>query len=188
MKTLVWDVDDVLAPTMRTWLERTWRPAHASAPAYEGLRENPPHEILGVSREAYHASLDGFRRTEYESMTPRPEALAFFRDAGARYRHAALTATPRAHAPTVLRWVLHHFGDWIRVVGFVPSWRAGDEGMPPVHPDKGAWMRELARADALIDDSPTNIAAAEAMGAEGFLVGQPWNEGDSLAAILSRLR
>ena len=28
MKTIAWDVDDVLNDCMRTWFERTWLPAH----------------------------------------------------------------------------------------------------------------------------------------------------------------
>lgn len=185
--TIAWDVDDVLAPTLQTWLARSWTPRHPGAPQFEQLTANPPHALLGVSRETYHASLDAFRRDHYLDMEPAPEVVDFFRAHGHRFRHVALTATPRAHAPTVARWVLRHFGDWIRGFGFVPSWRPGDERLPTPHRDKGAWLRAHGGASVLLDDSPDNVASAEAAGVEGWLVGQPWNDGPPLANWLERL-
>lgn len=186
MKTLAWDVDDVLFPTLETWLEVAWRPDHPEAPDYAGLVANPPHEVLGVSRAEYLASLDDFRRSAYERMAPRSEVLAFFEDRGHRYRHVALTATPRHRVPWVAKHVFACFGDWIRTFGFVPSPRPG-EALPAYDTDKGAWLGAVGGADLLLDDSPHNVVAARAVGIEAWVVGQPWNEGEPLGRLLARL-
>jgi len=120
-------------------------------------------------------------------MRPPQVVLDFFTKHGHRFQHVALTATPRAHAPTVAQWVLSHLGDWVRTVGFVPSFRADDARLPPYHADKGAWLQGLAAADLLLDDSPANAQAARAVGVEAWVVGRPWNDGAPLEELLERL-
>jgi FMN phosphatase YigB (HAD superfamily) len=178
MRTLVWDVDDVLNDLMRAWFVEAWRPAHpATRLAYEDLVENPPHRLLGVSLETYLASLDAYRASPAGSGLP-PDAavLAWFRRHGAAYRHLALTSTPRAHAPQAAAWVLHHFGDWIRTVSFVPSLRAG-EALPAYDGSKAGFLRWLGRGDMLVEDNPEAVRKASALGLGTILVPRPWNRG-----------
>ncbi len=50
MKTIVWDIDDVLNDLTRAWFETAWLPAHRECRlTYEELKVNPPHELLGTS-------------------------------------------------------------------------------------------------------------------------------------------
>jgi len=185
-RTVVWDVDDVLCPLMQSWLEQQWRPTHPGAPAYADLTRNPPHELLGVELSKYHASLDAFRTERYAGLPPFPAVLAFFAARGERYRHVALTATPRRTAPLVASWVLDHFGDWIRTFAFVPSHRPA-QPVPIFDVDKGAWLETLGRVDLFLDDQPSNVAAARARGIESWLVAQPWNQGVPIEELLERL-
>lgn len=189
MKTIVWDVDDVLNDLMRVWLEQFWVPAHPGCKvSYEAIKGNPPHELLGVSKPEYLASLDDFRLSgRYERLEPLPEALAWFEANGARFRHVALTRVPVAAAHVTAAWVLRHFGAWIRSFHFVPSFRAGED--PPVYDeDKGAYLHYFGKADLLIDDTLENITAAQKAGVKTLVFPRPWNKskltvGQTLAAI-----
>jgi hypothetical protein len=187
MKTVVWDVDDVLCPLMRRWYVDRWVPEHMAAPGYEALTENPPHRVLGVDLDAYHASLDGFRRERYAALPPDPAVRAWFASQGARHRHVALTATPRWASPLVASWVLAHFGDWIRTFAFVPSPRPGDVALPGQPADKAAWLRDFGRADVFLDDRPDAVAGAREAGVDAWLVRQPWNDGVPIDVLLGRL-
>ncbi|MGH9423373.1 MAG: cupin domain-containing protein, partial [Thermoanaerobaculia bacterium] len=132
LKTIVWDVDDVLNDLTRAWFETAWRPSHSRVPElrFEDLVENPPHRILGVDQSEYLDSLDFFRASEQaRGLSPRGDVLRWFEEHGAAFRHVALSAVPASAASASAAWVVRNFGRWIRVVGFVPSSRPGD-GLP----------------------------------------------------------
>jgi hypothetical protein len=193
VKTIVWDVDDVLNDLMRAWLEAAWGPVHPGAALpYERCTENPPHRLLGCTLAAYLASLDAFRLSEAgRNLAPDPGALAWFEAHGARYRHVALTAAPLAAAPHSAAWVLRHFGRWIRSFHFVPSPRL-DDALPVYDRSKAEFLDWFGRADLLVDDNPEHVAAAAARGLPAVLVPRPWNGGRgapaaALAGIAERL-
>ncbi|MBN2124208.1 MAG: hypothetical protein JW821_07940, partial [Deltaproteobacteria bacterium] len=96
MKTIIWDIDDVLNDMMRTWFEDRWFPSHPGCTlVYDGITENPPHALLGVTLSEYLSSLDEFRLSrEAGEMAPVPEVMDWFRTHGERFRHMALTAAP----------------------------------------------------------------------------------------------
>ena len=183
MKTIVWDVDDVLNDLMRTWFERCWAPSHPDCPiGYGQISENPPHELLGVSKSEYLASLDDFRVSEIaREMAPVPEVLVWFRQYGDRFRHAALTATPLHTAPTSAAWVMRHFGAWIRSFHVIPSPRQG-EPIPVYDQSKEDFLRWWGQADVLVDDSPLNVASAQALGIGAVLIPRPWNQSQTTFA------
>lgn len=186
MKTLVWDVDDVLCPLMARW-HASWRAGHPDAPPYDQLTANPPHALLGLTKAAYHDDLDAFRLAHYAALPPDPDALAFLRTRGHRYRHVALTSQPRHTAHLVAGWVVQHLGHWFRTFAFVPTPRPGDDGVPRYERSKGEWLATLRSADLFLDDRPDNVASARAAGIEAWVVKQPWNDGAPLAELLSRL-
>ncbi len=178
MKTLVWDVDDVLNRLTLDWLELAWKPAHPECNAsYSSLTANPPHHALGVSLAAYLESLDSFRASAAgRALTPVPETLRWFERHGHRYRHIALTARPLVSAPETAEWVIRHYGRWIRAFGFVPSSRSYEQ-LPLYDTSKTEWLRWVRAGDVLIDDSPSNLSDASAAGLLTFTVPQPWNDG-----------
>jgi len=52
LKTIAWDVDDVLNNLMKVWLEQFWQPKNVGqSPNYEEIKVNPPYQLLGVNRE-----------------------------------------------------------------------------------------------------------------------------------------
>jgi phosphoglycolate phosphatase-like HAD superfamily hydrolase len=177
MKTIVWDIDDVLNDSTRAWFETAWLPTHpACRLGYHGLTTNPPHELLGVSKDEYLASLDRFRLSrDAASRLPDKSLLDWFRAHGDQYRHIALTARPRETVCPALQWLLGHFGEWFQTFGFVPSKRPGQSsGQPDC--GKADYLAWLDKADIFIDDSPDNCLAAKKLGIASFLVAQPWNE------------
>jgi hypothetical protein len=189
METIVWDIDDVLNDLMKNWFELKWLPDHPSCNVrYEGLTQNPPHELLDVSLDVYQKSLDSFRASpEGRTLQPVEEIMGWFRRYGQQFRHMALTATPIRCAPYSAEWVLGHFGFWIRSFAFVPSKRAHD---PDFRYDdvKSDYLEWLGKADILIDDNPSNTAHAERLGIRTFLVPRPWNQAKgSLADILNTI-
>ena len=174
--TVVWDVDDVLNDLMASWLVQVWVPEHPDRPmAYSDVLTNPPHELLGIDRSAYLASLDDFRTSDaYAAMPPNPRILAWLEANGERCHHVALTATALRAAPSTAAWVLRHFGRWIRGFAVVPAERAG-EHLPRYDADKGAWLARLRGPAIVVDDAPANLAAAAAAGASTLRWPQPWN-------------
>jgi FMN phosphatase YigB (HAD superfamily) len=176
MKTIVWDIDDVLNDLMKVWLEEFWRPGHPAAKTtYEAISVNPPHQLLGASREEYLASLDDFRLAGlYERLEPLPVVKAWFAAHGAKCRHVALTRVPVAVAPISAAWVLKNYGAWIRSFHFIPSYRAGEK--PIVYDEnKGTYLNYFGKADLLIDDTLENIEAAEKLGVKTLTFPRPWN-------------
>ena len=189
MKTIAWDVDDVLNDLMRVWFEHCWMRMHPDCPLeYDRISDNPPDVLLGISRADYLASLDGFRLSENAgTILPVPEVLAWFREHGKSCRHLALTAVPLRAASVSAAWVMRHFGSWIRSFHLVPSPRQG-ERIPDYDQTKEDFLRWWGKVDILVDDNPVNVASARSLGIEAILVSRPWNQGQqTLAQTLGAL-
>jgi uncharacterized HAD superfamily protein len=179
IKTIVWDIDDVLNSSTKTWLENCWLPAHSGCTLkYEDITENPPHRLLGVTREEYLESLDEFRHSsQAEAMIPEKHLINWFREDGSRFRHIALTARPRKTVSPAIEWMLKYFGEWFQTFSFVPAERPGEA---PGHPDrdKAGFLKWLGKADYFIDDNHENVKAARHLGIAAFLVSSPWNKSE----------
>jgi hypothetical protein len=188
IRTVVWDVDDVLNDLMQSWFDSVWSPEHpGELLRYAGVSENPPHELLGVSRDEYLSSLDEFRLGPgYARLEPNPDVLSWLVAEGGSCRHVALTATPLRAVPTTAAWVLRHFGRWIREFAFIPAERTG-ETLPTYDSDKGEWLARHGASSVLVDDSPQNIAAARAAGIATLAWPRPWNHGLPTADTLQAL-
>ncbi len=188
MKTIVWDVDDVLNELMKTWLDEVWNAKHPDSPVlFQSLRENPPHEVINITLDEYLKSLDEFRSTRFAGLKPVPQVLRWFQEYGHRFRNIALTAVPAQFSGISASWVFEHFGPWIRSFNFVPSPRP-DVNLPTYDANKMDYLRWLGKADILVDDNMKTVAEAEKAGVRAFLVKQPWNMStmdiaDILAAV-----
>lgn len=189
MRTIVWDVDDVLNDLMRVWFEEFWRPKHPGCQTeYPAIKTNPPHQLFGTSKEEYLASLDDFRFSgRYDRLQPIKEVHDWFAAHGAKCRHVALTRVPVPVAHISAAWVLKNYGQWIRSFHFIPSYRAGEN--PPVYDEnKGTYLNYFGKADLLVDDTLENIEAAEKAGVKTLIFPRPWNRskltiGQALAEI-----
>lgn len=183
MKSIVWDVDDVLNNLMQEWFEHGWLPAHPHTRVrYQQLIINPPHTILNIPFEEYLESLDDFRSSSFSSLKPVPEVLTWFQRYGANYRHIALTATPIRFADLSAGWVMKHFGQWIRSFNFVPSSRTG-EVIPAFDRTKQEFLTWWGKADILVDDNENNTLAAQQNGILPVLFPRPWNSRQALPAV-----
>ena len=122
MKTIIWDVDDVLNDLMKEWLDKHWLPSYPDcAIRYEDLIENPPHNILHITIDNYRRSLDEFRMNRGSELRPVMEVHDWFKANGNKFRHIALTAVPLSLAHISAAWVYKYFGTWIRSFNVVPS-------------------------------------------------------------------
>ena len=178
MKTLAWDVDDVLNSLMSVWFEEFITNSQREIKiGYDQLSENPPLKLLGITMKQYHVSLDEFRLSgRYERLEPNGEILNWFNVYGHCCRHLALTAVPLAAAPISSAWVLKHFGKWIRTFHFVPSKRS-EEAIPVYDRSKVDFIDRHGNIDILIDDNFEHIEQAAQIGLQGILITQPWNAG-----------
>jgi len=190
MRTIVWDVDDVLNNLMYEWLTKKWLPEHPDCRvAYEQITENPPHRLLNATLEEYHSSLDAFRLSpDYMKMEPNSEVLAWFEKYGSRARHNVLTAVPFKMAHISEAWVMKHFGKWIRGFHFIPSKR-DDVHVPEYDKSKQEFLKWFGKADIFIEDTEKNI---EGMSEKSLLVSRPWNKSKMtvnqlLSEVLKRL-
>ena len=189
MKTIIWDIDDVLNDLTRSWLENAWLPAHPECSInYADLTENPPHILLGIDKADYLESLDAFRLSaQAQSMVPDSHLMEWFSAHGKNFRHIALTARPRKTVAAAIAWVLKHYGRWFQTFSYVPAQRPGD---PMGHPDKEKheFLSWLSNADVFIDDSPRNVEDAGRLGIQTFLAAQPWNNSNrAMIDILKEL-
>jgi hypothetical protein len=178
MKTIVWDIDDVLNDLTKQWLEKNWLPARPGCTLkYEDITKNPPHHLLGVSMEEYLESLDNFRLSSCASaMIPDAYLITWFRKKGSGFRHIALTARPRKTVSPALDWMLRYFGEWFQTFSFVPAERPGETPGHPDH-DKAGFLSWLGKADYFVDDNHENVKSAQHLGIAAFLVSCPWNSG-----------
>lgn len=176
MKTIVWDVDDVLNDLMKVWFEQYWLSKHPQLDLnYEKIKINPPHALLGVAKEQYLTSLDEFRLSGlYDQLKPVKEVRDWFSTHGVKYRHVALTRVPVAVAHISSAWVMKNFGTFIRSFHFIPSYRAG-ENSPVYDENKGTYLNYFGKADLLIDDALENIDAAKKVGVRTLVFPRPWN-------------
>jgi phosphoglycolate phosphatase-like HAD superfamily hydrolase len=188
MRTIVWDVDDVLNNLNGLWFAR-WREEHPETKlTYDELSSNPPHEILGISREVYLESLDKIRASisGHEDLTPQPEIVAWLGQHGHRYRHLALTARPPHTAAAAGAWVLGHFGQWIRTVAFVPPRKPPE--WPDYDPSKAAYLDWLDLDCVMVDDTEKTIMEVKDRGRPAILFPQPWNSRPhSVTEVLAQL-
>jgi hypothetical protein len=187
MLTIVWDVDDVLNDLMAAWFHQWWLPGHPDClVTYAGLRENPPHTVLGIEKSEYLASLDDFRCSERgRALTPNPEIVRWMREQGHRFRHLALTARPLPTAGVAAEWVFRHFSEYIRCYGVVPS--RLDPDAPQYDRDKAGFLRWFGEADYFLDDSEANVAAVSELGVKALLFPQPWNRASSAVGDILKL-
>jgi len=175
MKTIAWDVDDVLNDQTHIWFKSYWRPAHPDCSlVYTQLSENPPHRLLGISQSEYLASLDRFRLAKAAYLNPVPEVLQWFQQYGMQSRHLALSAVPLSAADISAEWVIKYFGRWIRTFSFVPSTRDG-ETLPVYDIKKAEFLHWWGKADVLIDDSSAHVESARRLGLHAVLMPRPWN-------------
>jgi len=188
MKTIIWDVDDVLNDLMRAWLGEAWLSYHPeSSIRYSDIVENPPHKILGVTLEVYRRSLDAFRSACLMKLSPIPEVEAWFKANGHRFRNIVLTTVPLRASGLQAAWVFKHFGLWIRSFNVVPSPRP-EESLPIYDTTKYDFLKWLGKADILVDDNPENLNAAKDLGLRTVMIPRPWNCGQiALADLLGSL-
>lgn len=178
MKTIIWDVDDVLNDLMHAWfIEQQGLEDKNSTLNYKDLAKNPPHEIMGLTINEYYLSIDTFRNSEKgRNLIPNRKILNWFKNEGAKFRHVALTARPKPTVPFLAEWLFHHFGNWIRTFSFILAARERDK-LPVYDKSKADFLKWLSNADYYIDDSSENVKAAEEIGITSFLFPQPWNNG-----------
>ncbi|MDB9822144.1 hypothetical protein OAC89_00410 [Deltaproteobacteria bacterium] len=177
MKTIIWDVDDVLNKLMFYWFEDCYKNEHGNTrQTFNDLVKNPPHDILSISRDEYLTSLDMYRISEKgRNLAPNKHVLAWFNENGYKYRHIALTSRSRKTVPILSEWVFRYYGDWIRTLSFIPAKRSG-ERLPVYDAKKADYLIWLEKADLFIDDSEENVQEAEEAGISSLLYPRPWNK------------
>ena len=188
MKTIVWDIDDVLNDLQRSWLDVEWNGKHPGRMIkYAQLTVNPPHDLLKIDIHSYRESLDAFRLSARAgTMKPDPQVYNWFTRYGHLFRHVALTARNIGTVSVAIQWLLDHFGQWFQTIAFIPSERRHES---PKQPDrrKVDYLVWLNRADYYIDDNSINVREASAIGVCAFLVSQPWNNSQQTLCQILRI-
>ncbi len=187
MKTIVWDLDDVLNTLMKDWCEDPDYGQKYQA-SFEQLTQNPPHEILGITKEQYLSSLDSFRLTKAAKKPPHPEVLSWFQEKGHLFEHRILTARPIHTSAQASDWVFTFFGQWVRGFFFVPSTREDDPSFS-YEKNKKDMLKKMKHVDYFIDDTPSNIKQAEELSIKSFTFPAPWNsQKASITEILDQIK
>ena len=171
---IVWDVDDVLNHLTEDWLAWYKKEHQACTVKLRDLYENPPHQILSISKDEYLTSLDEFRVNFFCNLTPSREILNLFEKYGDRFRHYALSAVPYNFANISSEWTFKHFGKWIRGFHFVPSFRKNAQ-IPHYHKSKLDVIVEIKDVFLFIDDNEGNVNNVMDYGINSVLYPAPWN-------------
>jgi len=176
MKTIAWDIDDVLNNFMRYWFESEWLPNHKNCSLkYEDITKNPPYKLLGVSKDVYLKSLDNFRiLKKAKEMKPVNEVIVWFNKFGKYFRHIAITERPINSIPEIAHWLFNYFGRWIRTFHFIPSPRS-NENIIRYESNKSNYFVWLGKVDIFVDDNNENVNNAKDLGINGILIPRPWN-------------
>lgn len=176
---LVWDVDDVLNTLTWHYLENGL-PSNARRIPYGDLAENPPHRLLGITKEEYLSSLDRVRAGDFYDLPPRPEITAFFAEYGACFDHVVLSAVPLRFMERSSAWVLHHFGDWIQSCFFIPSLRSDRSVKSQLFSSKSEAVKFFGPRAVLIDDSVKNVEETLSSGSRALYFPAPWNPSEQI--------
>ncbi len=191
---MVWDIDDVLNSLMRDFL--LWYNKRQGAEiAYPDITENPPHRILGCSKEEYLSALDIFRRDFFMELRPNPLAMDWFGSMGcdSDIAHIACTSVPIRFANISWAWLCKHY-PFFRVFSFAPSFRQGDD-LGPIR-SKADALSLFKEVNLFIDDNEQNVSEAGEF-CKALLYPAPWNrnrdmmEGDfwaRLSSLVAELR
>jgi FMN phosphatase YigB (HAD superfamily) len=188
MKVIMWDVDDVLNDLMGDWFRLSWLPAHPNCTLkYSGMTKNPPHELLGVTKSEYLASLDAFRQSSFKELKPLPEMLEWFSLYGNKAEHRVVTAVPTNAAHYSAEWVFRHFGTWIHSFNIVPSPREGEKDYGVK--SKSEYIRTFSKVDLVVEDNLDTIRSMKELGIETVTIPRPWNcASGTLAESLRAMR
>ena len=170
---IIWDVDDVLNCMMESWLN-SWNQGNNSNIALKDIKENPPHEILGTTKEMYLTSLDEFRNSESgKYVLANSIVMNWFEGHGNKFKHVACTARPIETMPNQAWWIYYNFGQWINTVHAIGAVR--DSKIDYQTGSKADFISYIDTEVIFIDDSEQNINAVSKIGAETILYPQPWN-------------
>jgi 5'(3')-deoxyribonucleotidase len=175
MKTIAWDVDDVLNNLTKRWLIYWKNNNPLCKISFNQLTENPPHKVINIPLKQYLKSLDKFRMSKnYMQLKPSKIMLNWFAQNGHKFRNIALTSVPFFAAPISANWVLKHFGNWIRTFHFVPSKRK-NEKILKYDTNKIDFLNWIEKVDFIIDDKEDIICKAKEFGIKAILFPAPWN-------------
>ncbi|MBR3708800.1 MAG: hypothetical protein IKM17_07310 [Lentisphaeria bacterium] len=171
---LIWDVDDVLNTLMQQYAACGF-PENSKKLSYGELTENPPHDLLGISKEDYLASLDRVRACGFYDLPPRPEVMAFFAECGHLFDHIVLSAVPLRFMEKSSAWVLHYFGEWIQNCLFIPSPRPDCCVKSQMFSSKAEAVGFFGPRAVLIDDAVKNVEETLSSGGRAVYFPAPWN-------------
>ena len=171
---LIWDIDDVLNTLMQQYVAYGL-PENAKKLSYKELTENPPHDLLGISKEDYLFSLDRVRAGGFYNLPPRSEIMAFFAECGHLFDHIVLSAVPLRFMEKSSAWVLHYFGEWIQNCLFIPSVRPDCCVKSQIFFSKAQAVEFFGQRAVLIDDSVKNVEETLVSGGRAVYFPAPWN-------------
>lgn len=175
MKTIIWDIDDVLNNLTETWFTGCFLPTNSACGlSYADLSDNPPCSSLQISMQDYLASIDAYRSVADSEMEPRWTILDWLWHNGAAYRHVALTSRPLSAVSSASYWVFRHLGSYVRTVAVAP--KPIPREVPQFDRDKISYLRWLGHFTVLVDDDINVVGAARRAGLRAVLFPQPWNQ------------
>lgn len=170
---IIWDIDDVLNCLMVSWLNH-WNQNHDSNINLIDIKKNPPHRVLGVTKDYYFNSLDEFRNSEDgKNVQENFSVKTWFEKNGDRFKHIACTARPIETMPNQAWWIFHNYGRWIKTVHAASPIR--DIKKDFQISSKADFISWIGTDAIFIDDIEENINTVSKIGVDTILYPQPWN-------------
>lgn len=173
MKTIIWDIDDVLNDLMLEWFV-FYIKSHPIKIDYSHLSKNPPNELLGITLDYYHKSLDEFRQQYFIDLKPVEQIYQWFEKYGSKFKHVAVSSVPFTCSHLSAQWLINNFGRWVRTFHFIPSYRKNII-IPKYDNTKGDFIKSLNKVDLFIDDNEKNIEEVKNLGIKTITFPRPWN-------------
>jgi 5'(3')-deoxyribonucleotidase len=182
MKTIVWDVDEVLNNLVIEWLEY-WKVLFPDCKiTYDQITNYSLKKVLNAPSNEILQSIDDFKFLGFfTDLKPNQKILKWFEEYGKYFHHIALTSCSLRTSHISASWVYENFGRWIRSFHCIPSSREGKEDII-YDINKAEYIKRIEDVDIFIDDCPENCEKVQDLyhGIKIFTPKKPWNTGTGI--------
>lgn len=176
MKTICWDVDNVLNNLIEEWLIYY---KYVNLGKYDHIKFNQLlhynlYNSLNITEKEFIESLDYFTINYYKTLKPNKVILNWFTLYGHLTHNIVLTAFPLRYIEISAQWVLKYYGQWIRSYAFTPLEIREDTII--YDKTKSDYINRMGNIDIFIEDSEKNILNSQAT--NNLILKRPWNNSE----------
>jgi hypothetical protein len=187
---IVWDIDSVLNNFEEEWFLYYKSINHEKYKNlfFNDIVDNPPHNILGITKEEYLESLNYFRKYCMHTVKPNMSVLDWLNVYGSKINSSVLTSALYPSLEESAYWLFSNYKRYIRSYTVIPSY-INKENAIIYDETKLDFLKKTRNVDIFIDDNEKTINSVKEFlpHIKVFCPKQPWNNGVKIETILNDL-